>query len=237
MIPPLLVLQNAEHEDLGHLAPAFRELGLSWRTVHAWDGERVPSTMSPHLGLVILGGPQSVYHPEQWPYLEREMALVREAHAVRAPVLGICLGAQLVAAALGGATMRGANGPEAGFAPVLRTPEGDDDALMAAIPHELPVFHLHHDTFALPPEAVRLASTARYAEQAFRVGDRTYALQFHPEFGSATLERVLPHEAKDLQAAGVDAHEALAEGRALDASLAQACRGIARAFAACGCLD
>lgn len=235
MRPHLLVVQNAEREGLGHLAPAFDALGLTWSVVHAWDGERVPSSIGDHLGLVLLGGPQSVYLPEQWPYLEREMALVREAHAIRAPVLGVCLGAQLVAQALGGRVFRGGNGPEVGFAPLERAPEAAGDPVMRALPADLPVMHLHHDTYEMPPGATRLASTARYREQAFRVGDRTYALQFHPEFTVEMLERILPHETKDLAAAGVHASDVLAQARALDGQMREAARGVAEAFAGCGC--
>jgi GMP synthase (glutamine-hydrolysing) len=233
--PHLLVVQNAEHEGLGHLAPAFDALGLTWQTVDAWDGDRVPSSLGDHLGLVLLGGPQSVYLPEQWPYLEREMALVREAHAIRAPVLGICLGAQLVAHALGGRVMRGDAGPEMGYAPLVLTDEGRADPLTRALGGDLPVLHLHHDTYALPPGATRLASTARYREQAFRVGDRTYALQFHPEFTVDMLERILPGESKDLAAAGVDADTVLAQARALDARTREAARAVAEGFVGCGC--
>lgn len=234
MRPHLLVVQNAEFEDLGHFATAFEALGLSWRTVHAWDGERVPSSLGDQLGLVLLGGPQAVHLPEQWPSLEREMALVREAYAIRAPVLGVCLGAQLVAQALGGRARPG-DGSEMGFAPVALAPEGRSDPVTAELAGGPPLLHLHHDTYDLPPGAVRLASSERYMEQAFRVGDRVYGLQFHVEMTPAVLERILPAEVDDLREAGVDVAALLAQARMLETSMAKAARAVAAGFAGCGC--
>lgn len=235
--PQLLVVQNEMEEGLGHLEETFRDAGFSWRTVRAWEGETVPSTLGQHLGLVLLGGPQAVHRAHEWPYLEREMALVREAHAMRAPVLGICLGAQIVAQALGGRALPGPAGPEVGYEPLDLAPEAGDDPLLRHVPADLPVLHLHHDTYEMPPDAVRLASTPRYKEQAFRLGDRTYGLQFHLEFTSQMLALALPQEAADLHKAGVDAGALVAQARRLDGRMAEACRGLAKGFFACGCFD
>lgn len=232
----ILVIQNEEHGGLGHLEEAFTAAGLTWRTVHAWDQERVPSTIAPHIGLVLLGGPQHVYHPEQWPYLDRQLALVREAHAVRAPVLGICLGAQLVAQALGGHVHPGAQGFEGGYTKLELTDAGEADAMTAPF-HDAPAMMLHGDTFELPPGATHLAKSDAYAAQAFRIGDRTYGLQFHPEFTAAQLEAILPQAAKDLHDAKLTAATILADARRHEPAVKKAAHALAQAFRGCGCFD
>jgi GMP synthase (glutamine-hydrolysing) len=96
------------------------------------------------------------------------------------PVLGVCLGAQLLAHALGANVFRGQQ-PEIGFAPVELTTEGRRDVIFNGVPSPVPVFHWHGDTFDLPVGAALLASSANYSNQAFRFGKRAYGLQFHLE--------------------------------------------------------
>ncbi len=125
------------------------------------------------------------------PYLPAERALIAQAHARGLPILGVCLGAQLLAAALGAAVYRGPRG-EVGAGTVELTAAGRSDPLFAGAPDPLPVVHWHHDTFDLPPGAQLLASSERYAHQAFRVG-RSYGLQFHVELGLRDLEMIRKH--------------------------------------------
>jgi GMP synthase-like glutamine amidotransferase len=187
----MLVVQNAEHEDLGLLAAPFQALGIDATLVRAFAGERVPAALDAD-ALVVMGGPPHVHDLATGPWMADVMRLIRHAHG-RAPVLGVCLGAQLVAHALGGRAMPGAAGPEVGFEPLSLTGAGRADPLLSAF-EGASVLQLHSDTYTLPPGAVRLASSRMYEEQAFRLGRATYALQFHPDIAPDALPFVEPDE-------------------------------------------
>jgi GMP synthase-like glutamine amidotransferase len=116
-----------------------------------------------------------------FPTRRHELTLLAEAVELGLPTLGVCLGAQLLAAATGGRILRGAAGPEIGWAPVRLEATAADDLLLASLPGELSVLHWHGDTFDLPPGGVLLATTDRYAHQAFRIGPRAWGFQFHLE--------------------------------------------------------
>src|SRR5581483_10066225 len=192
-------------------AAPLAEAGVEARVVQAWAGEAVPATPEGFEGVIVLGGAPSVYDITTGPWMARVMDLLRASHG-RVPILGVCLGAQLVAHAQGGRAMAGGAGPGVGF-----------DELGGLPPRAM---HLHHDTYAPPPGATRLASSRLYAEQAFRLGPATYALQFHLDFEPAALERILEGERKDLEAAGVQVEEILREAREREAETARAARRV-----------
>ncbi len=131
-------------------------------------------------GLVVMGGPLGAYEEDAYPFLRKECELVATMARSGRPVLGVCLGAQLLAKALGGRVFPG-HGAEVGFGSVELTPAGKEDPLFAGAGAVLPVFHWHGDTFTLPDGAELLASNSMYAHQAFRFGRRAYGLQFHVE--------------------------------------------------------
>ena len=131
-------------------------------------------------GLVVMGGPMGVYETDKYPFLAHECRLIAELIRRERPVLGVCLGAQLLARALGARVFPG-HGPEIGFGSVELTKEGKEDPLFGPSGPSFPVFHWHGDTFELPEGATLLASSTQYPHQAFRFGDYAYALQFHIE--------------------------------------------------------
>jgi len=173
----ICVVQQAESCGPGQIAEVFARHGVAWDLCHAGDGEALPDVHDA-AGFLLLGGPMSVNDPLD--FLAAQMRLIEEAVRLDAPVLGVCLGAQLVAKALG-ARVRKADVPEIGWTPVWLTTEGTDDALITGIRPGDPVMQWHNETFDLPHGAVRLAYSEHCENQAFRLGNRVHAVQFHPE--------------------------------------------------------
>jgi GMP synthase (glutamine-hydrolysing) len=179
-----LVLRHVEHEHIGTLAAAFERAGVAYRYRDVFRGEPVPQQLTDCGGLVLMGGPMGVYEQEQYPFLAREEDLIRRAAAHGLSVLGICLGAQLIASALGSRVYTGPR-KEIGWHPVeVAAP---DDELTANLPSEFMGFHWHGDTFDLPAGATRLFRSKLYENQGFRYGSHVLALQFHGEVDSAMV--------------------------------------------------
>lgn len=169
----------------------LRRLEMDVRRVDL--GARVPSPDEVE-GLVVLGGPMGAYETDKHAFLAEECNLIAELVRRQRPVLGVCLGAQLLAKALGASVFPGP-GQEIGFGLVELTSEGCRDPLLGPVGPSLPVFHWHGDTFDVPEGATLLASSVAYPHQAFRYGDTAYGLQFHvepdPEMWSA-WSKLLP---------------------------------------------
>jgi len=149
-------------------------------------GQPVPTTLGGADGLVMLGGAMDFDETDAYPHLARTRDLLRDAAARSAPTLGICLGAQLAAAALGGRAYPGPAGEELGWTKVELTPAGQADPVLGALQEPAELFEWHHDTFDPPPGATVLAAGAVYPTQAFRLGSLV-AVQFHPEVDGPLL--------------------------------------------------
>ena len=184
------VLQHHEEENAGSLGDVLHARGIEARTVHGYIGEAVPKRLGEAAGLVILGGPMGVSEQDRYPFLTDELALIGDALAHNVPVLGICLGGQLLAHALG-ATVSKSPRAEIGWYPLRLTEAARKDRLWADLPHSCPAFHWHEDMFDLPPGAALLASSDLTPCQAFRSGMNAYGLQCHLEVTDALLERWL----------------------------------------------
>lgn len=185
-----LALNHLAFEDLGSLGTELTRAGYTIDTIDACTADlRDIDPLAPDL-LVILGGPIGVYEREAYPFLGAEMDLIRSRLAKKLPTIGICLGAQMLAAALGAAVYPGAQGKEIGWAPIQA---GADAALHPIFSEllipDLHVLHWHGDTFDLPADAQHLACTAAYPNQAFAMGQYALGLQFHPEVTAQNLER------------------------------------------------
>lgn len=174
-----MVLQHVAWEGPGILATEARARGLPVDVRRLDLGAAVPS-VDAIAGLVVMGGPMGVHDTGPYPYLLAEQRLLRATVERDIPVLGVCLGAQLLATALG-AQVRGGTAPEIGVGEVCLTAEGLKDPVLGGDGAHLPVMHWHEDAFDLPPGAVRLAGSSLCANQGFRVGHHVYGFQFHIE--------------------------------------------------------
>jgi GMP synthase (glutamine-hydrolysing) len=199
-----LAVTHVAFEDLGSLGIELTHAGFNIELIDACTTNiRAIDALDPDL-IVVLGGPIGVYEHDAYPFIEAEIELLRSRLAAKRPTLGICLGAQLMAAALGARVYPGLRGKELGWAPV---DAGSDNCsppwFGALLTPGLRVLHWHGDTFDIPDGAVRLAGTARYPNQAFAVGNYALAFQFHPEVTVRGLERWYVGHAKELAEAGV----------------------------------
>jgi GMP synthase (glutamine-hydrolysing) len=175
----ILVLQHEACEHLGLMAEFLTRRDVEPRYVKIFEGENIPE-ISAYSGMILLGGPMSVYDEEEHPFLRFEDRLVRSALSTGLPLLGICLGAQLIAKAAGARVYPGKQ-KEIGWYPIYMTSDGLRDRLFSALGKRLTVFQWHGDTFDIPRHGVRLAGSALFPNQAFRIGSSAYALQFHLE--------------------------------------------------------
>ncbi len=189
-----VVLQHEEHVELGMFEPALQAAGFSLvKRFRAVKREDVDAEL-----VVVLGGLMGVYEEDRHPFLQEELALLRERLALERPMLGICLGAQLLAAAAGSEVFVGKNGFEVGVAPVRWTKEGLADPVLAGVRAKTTVAHWHQDTYKPIPGATLLASTDRYSQQAFRLG-KSYGFQFHLELSAEQLGQWYTVAAEDLE--------------------------------------
>ena len=211
-----LVLRHTQAEGLGLLANVLRELGIHHRYLDLGRGEPLPRDIRSVGGLIVLGGPMAAYEADKYPFLAAESGLVERALTAGRPVLGICLGAQMIAQALGARVYPGER-REVGWAPITLTEDGRDDPVFGGEDDELVAFHMHGDTYELPPDARNLATSALYEQQAFRWGDLVYGLQFHLEFTEAIIGRLVsePESRAFITGAGVDPQKVVAETPAL----------------------
>jgi GMP synthase-like glutamine amidotransferase len=176
----VLVIENFTGTPLGQVEPALRDARMEIDLRQAWQGAPLPPDGAGYNGLVVLGGEQSALDDADYPYLPHVARLTRSFTAADKPVLGICLGAQLVARGAGATNILG-RPVEFGWHEVRPTAAGKADPVLAALGDGSPTFHWHLDTFTLPPGAVHLASSAATEQQAFRLGRATYGIQFHFE--------------------------------------------------------
>jgi len=207
--PRVLILQHAASEPLGTIGSVLKTADVAERTVRIDSGESVPISAGDIDGLVIMGGPMGVYDAPHLPFLMHELRLLDDALRRELPIMGICLGSQLLAAALG-ARVFPSGIREIGWYPVELAAEAAADPLFSGLPQTLEAFHWHGDTFDLPSGAIRLGSSQRTVEQGFRHGSRAWGLQFHLEVTRPVVTAMVTGADAELAAAAVHASDLLA---------------------------
>lgn len=225
----VVVLQHVAVEGPGRIAAALNRAGHARRTVRLFDAVPVPVGPSGIDGLVVMGGPMSVNDTDAYPHLTFEQNLIADCLDAHVPVLGVCLGSQLLAATLG-ADVRPGPRIELGWHEVTLTEHGHTDPVLGRVPSPFDPLHWHGDVYDLPPGAVHLASSSLTPVQAFRYERSAYGMLFHLEADHKQVVTMATQFADDVVAAGDDAADLLdpshasrlaqAADRALDAWVA-----------------
>lgn len=204
----VLVLQHVAHEPLGTLHCLLKEMSFRLRYVNYGRTPDAIVDASSYDGVIVLGGPMGVYESDRYPHLRDEIRIVREAIAAEKPVLGICLGAQLIATALGGEVSRLPTS-EIGWYDVDLTEHGRGDPLLAELGERSRIFQWHTDGIRLPEGIQPLASSPACPVQAFRYRHHVYGLQFHLEVDGPMIERWLSMPAQAHQLVGLGGSDAV----------------------------
>jgi len=216
----IYALYHSKTETVGHLGEVLKKLSLPYRALHLYDCDGLPRDTRLLSGLIVMGGPMNVDQVNEYPFLFEEVRLIEKLLSEEKPVLGICLGAQLIAKALGSKVFPNKE-KEVGWHPVELTKQADTDPVFGGVPPSLNVLHWHGDTFHLPSGAVHLARSSRCENQAFRWGRHTYGLQFHLEVTPSMVVSWARSSdgKKDIKAAGENVKDLLAKTPAAFAEL------------------
>lgn len=202
----VLVLQHEAVEGPGRIAAALQSHGLDFEVVRLDLGAQVPKFDSDSSGLVVLGGSMGLADIERRPHLDQERTLIAQYLDSNIPVLGVCLGAQLMASALGAKVVAG-EAWELGWHAVVLTDDARQDPLFAGFPGSFAALHWHRDQFELPAGVTKLAISSVTPVQAFSAGSGAYGLLFHLEADLDQIAKMAQSFPGDLVAAGVSAAE------------------------------
>jgi GMP synthase-like glutamine amidotransferase len=188
--------QHVPFEDIGSMAADFAACHYPVTTTHWYRGDKVPDLHS-FDAWVVMGGPMGIYDEALYPWLADEKALIKDAINAGKIVLGICLGAQLIADVLGGKVTRNAY-KEIGWLPLQIQPEASEHPIARILAKYPEVFHWHGDTFAIPPGAIHIARSEGCLNQAYVINDKVYGFQFHLETTPASAAALIEHCAEDI---------------------------------------
>ena len=206
------VIQHIHCETLGTIADVLKAEGISVECIRTFEGQPVPKEMSEAAGLVVMGGPMGVYEQDRYPFLRQELRLIEQALQEEKPVLGVCLGSQLLATALGAKVTKGEE-KEIGWHPVTLTASALADPLWTGVEPSFMAYHWHGDVFELPRDALSLVSSSLTACQAFRYGRKAYGFLFHMEVTERIINDMVKAFTDELQEAGIDGREIILKAR------------------------
>jgi GMP synthase (glutamine-hydrolysing) len=192
------LLQHIHCETPGIISGCLQSANIDMRFVRTFERNPIPSNLDTQAGLIVMGGPMSVYDHDQFPFLLEEQRLIEEALKDDKPVLGVCLGSQLLAATLGAEVKSGAQ-KEIGWHPVTLTEDAATDALWKELPARFTAYHWHGDVYDLPQGAVSLASSELTPCQGFRYGANAYGFLFHMEVTEKIIKNMVKEFSGELE--------------------------------------
>ena len=206
----IYALIHYKPETMGLIETVLQYQGIPFQEVNLYEGALVPACDGQLEGLVVMGGPMGVDDFNQYSFLKPELKLIEDCLKKKKPILGICLGSQLIAKALGSKVFPNKD-MEVGWYLIQKTEDGMSDSVFGQAPRELTVLHWHGDTFDLPQGATHLAKSDRCLNQAFRYDSTVYAFQFHLETTPPMIEKwVGSNQGKmDIRKAGEDGQRIL----------------------------
>ncbi len=189
-------LQHAPFEGLGFIEGWALEKGHTISSTRLYEGEILPRSDAFDF-LIVMGGPMGACDDKEYPWLPRERSFITQAIRENRTVLGVCLGAQLLAAVLGAKVFPNRH-KEIGWFPITLTDAARESPVFDRLPRQLTVFHWHGDTFDLPPGAIRMAESEACVNQAFVLGPKVLGLQFHLELSRSGVEELIHNCSGDL---------------------------------------
>ncbi len=210
----VLVIRNDAKEGAGQLGSLLKARGFDQLEVLGWEAEYASLKPQDFVGLVVLGGAQGAYETDTYPYLANEIDLIIAFMEKELPVIGLCLGAQLLATALGGEVKQNTQ-KELGWFDIRITDEGQQDALMKQHPASATAFHFHGDYFETPPGCVNLASSDLTHCQLFRYRHNVYGFQYHVEVDFPLIEVMCLNNVDYMASNGVDARAVVDRSRSM----------------------
>jgi GMP synthase (glutamine-hydrolysing) len=228
----VVVVQHVAVEGLGRFEPILASLGAEIHWIKEQDSITEPLPRDAR-GLIVMGGPMGVHDTAEYPRLRDEVRWIEQAITRNLPVLGVCLGSQLLAHALGARVYPGAD-IELGWLDVTLEPGAASDPLFSKLPSRLTPLHWHGDVFELPPGAVPLARSARTPLQAFSYNSRAWGLLFHLEADAAQVQAMAEVFPSDVQRAGTTPASLLELARQHDANARSAAAHLIRGWLALG---
>jgi len=199
----IYTLQNIGIETLGIIEDCLKAAGLHPQYIKPFKEQPVPEEMGDAVGLIIMGGPMGVYEQNRFPFLSDEIRLIEQALKENKPILGICLGSQLIASALGAEIKKG-NHKEIGWHAVFLDNPASDDPLWKDVTSPFMAYHWHGDIFGLPQGAVNLAFSELTECQGFRYGENTYGFLFHMEVTDKIIHRMVDTFREEMIRAALD---------------------------------
>ena len=208
----LCVLRHIECETLGRIEDSISAAKLAFFQVQTFEGQAVPKTMDSFVGLIVMGGPMGVYEQDQYPFLTAEITLIQQAIKQNKPVLGVCLGSQLLAAALGAKVYKNRQ-KEIGWQTVHLNEFAVTDAIWSGVPRSFTALHWHGDFFDLPTGAVPLAASKLTPCQAFRYGRSAYGFLFHMEVTTTILQGMADAFPQELRETGLTKEQLLTDAK------------------------
>jgi GMP synthase (glutamine-hydrolysing) len=224
---PLLIVQNDPHEGAGHLSHLLAKRNIEQETVLGYSAAYEALAVKTYSGIVVLGGGQAAYETDKYPYVQKEIDLCASFIDAGKPIAGFCLGAQILARALGGDVVANAQ-KEIGWYDLTLTKAAGEDPLMFDQPQSFPAYHFHGDVIKGVPGAVNLATSAMTEWQLFRHGSNAYGFQYHAEVDQPLIETMCRNNSEYMAANGVDAEAVIVESRGKIGKFESRCAEILR---------